>query len=505
LPGRPITVQQKRLFMRFRAEGNAPQQAAAKSGFSTATAYRIEEDPCSAFAPKAPRGRRRFDPLDAVWDAEIVPMLTLAPGVRAVAILGELCRRHPEIGPGIRRTLERRIRLWRALHGSAPEVMFRQIHPPGELALSDFTDLSALGVTIAGVALDHLLYHFRMAHSGFEHAHVILGGESFSALAEGLQNALFALGGVPLKHRTDSLSAAFRNLARAARDDLTTRYTALCAHFGMLPTRNNTGVAHENGTIESAHGHSKKTIEDALLLRGSRAFDTLALYRRFIDEIFARHNAHRAKAIAIEGAALRPLPASRAIDYEECLVQVTSSSGFVLRKVFYSVPARLIGQRLRVRLFDDRLECFLGASLVLRLGRGRPHPAGGKHGHVIDYRHVIQALRRKPMALRNLVYREQLFPRPAYARAFDALLASRPEKVACKITVELLALAHDHACEAELAQALESDLEAGRLPSLDLLRERFRPVAAPLPGVTIDAVSLALYDELGTVQLGGAA
>lgn len=146
---------------------------------------------------------------------------------------------------------------------------------------------------------------------------MILGGESYSALAEGLQNALFALGGMPLKHRTDSLSAAFRNLDRDAIKDLTARYAALCAHFDMEPTRNNTGVAHENGTIESAHGHAKKTIEDALLLRGSRAFENLTAYRRFIDEIFARHNARRSKAIAIERATLRPLPAGRTIDYEE--------------------------------------------------------------------------------------------------------------------------------------------------------------------------------------------
>lgn len=504
LTGRLITVQQKRMFMRLRIEGNTPQRAAAKSGFSTATAYRIEHGHLPA-AAQAPRQRRRPDPLEAVWETEVVPMLFAGPGLRAIAVLEELARRHPELDPGIRRTLERRIKLWRGLHGPAQDVMFGQIHPPGELGLSDFTDLAKLGVMIAGATLDHILYHFRMAHSGFEHGHMILGGESYSALAEGLQNALFALGGVPLKHRTDSLSAAFRNLDRDAIDDLTARYAALCAHFDMEPTRNNTGVAHENGTIESAHGHAKKTIEDALLLRGSRAFEDLAAYRRFIDEIFARHNARRGKAIAIERATLRPLPADRTIDYEETLVRVTSSSGFVLRKVFYSVPARMIGQRLRIRLYDDRLECFLGASHVLTLARGRADHATGKHGHVIDYRHVIHSLRRKPGALRNLVYRDQLFPRPAYARAFDALTAQRSDRSACKITVELLALAHDYACEAELAQALEAELEAGRLPCLDTLRERFRPATASVPVVMIEAVSLGLYNEIGAIRGGDVA
>ena len=270
---------------------------------------------------------------------------------------------------------------------------------------------------------------------------------------------------MPARHRTDSLSAAFRNLDAAATEDLTTRYAALCEHFGMQPTRNNTGVAHENGAIESAHGHLKKTIEDALLLRGSPQFENLAAYRRFIDDIFGRHNAHRAKTITIERASLAALPANRTADFEQVLVHVTSTSAFVLRKVFYTVPSRLIGQRLRVRLYDDRLECFLGASAVLTLVRGRPDHASGRHSHVIDYHHIIQALRRKPMALRNLVYRDQLFPRPAYARAFEALLASRSDKAACKITVELLGLAHDHACEAELAKALDIELDAGRFLS----------------------------------------
>ncbi len=506
MTGRPITDQQTRLFMNLRDHGNTPRQAAAKAGFSTATAYRTLADPRPPSQKKPPRTRRRPDPLEAVWEAEIVPILKAAPGLRAVAVLAELRRRHPEIDAGVRRTLERRIRFWRALHGPEQDVMFRQIHPPGELGLSDFTHMADAEVSIAGAPLDHLIYHFRLPNSGFQHGHVILGGESFTALAEGLQNALFTLGGVPARHRTDSLTAAFRNLDAVAAEDLTTRYEALCEHFGMQPTRNNTGIAHENGAIESAHGHLKNTVEDALLLRGSRQFETLAAYRRFIDDIFGRHNAQRAKTIAIERASLAALPANRTTDFEEVLVYVTSTSAFVLRKVFYTVPSRLIGQRLRVRLYDDRLECFLGASPVLSLVRGRPDHATGKHSHVIDYHHIIQALRRKPMALRNLVYRDQLFPRPAYARAFEALLACRSDKTACKITVELLGLAHDHACEAELAAALDVELDAGRLPCLDILRERFRPNLSRLPDIVIRAVSLGSYDEIATSRhIGDAA
>ena len=328
----------------------------------------------------------------------MVPLLQSTPGLRPIAIFDEIRRRHPEIGAGIRRTLERRIRAWRALNGAEQDVIFRQEHPPGRLGLSDFTDMRDRGISIAGVPLDHRLYHFRLAFSGWEHAHVVLGGESFVALAEGLQNALWALGCAPLQHRSDSLSAAFRNLDDDTRQDQTRRYEALCAHYGMEPTRNNRGVAHENGSIESPHGHLKQAVEDALLLRGSRDFDTLDAYRRFVDEIVGRRNARNSKRLDLERPALQALPPRRTTDYEETIVTVTSTSGFSLKKVFYSVPSRLIGHRLRVRLYDDRLECFLGATALMTLRRGRPHPSG-KRGHVVDYRHVIHALRRKPMAL----------------------------------------------------------------------------------------------------------
>src|SRR5215207_8751208 len=193
LPGLHINDRQMRLYMRSR-HTDTPAIAAAKAGFSTATAYRIEADPRLPSQKKSPRGRRRPDPLAGVWDSAIVPMLEAAPGVRAVAIFEEICRRHPEVALGVRRTLERRIARWRALNGPSRDVIFRQEHPPGRMGLSDFTDMGGLGITIAGEPFDHRLYHFRLAFSGFEHAHVVLGGESFVALAEGLQNALWALG-----------------------------------------------------------------------------------------------------------------------------------------------------------------------------------------------------------------------------------------------------------------------------------------------------------------------
>ena len=472
--------------------------AAAKGGISVATAYRIENDPRLPSQKTRPRGRRP-DPLAKFWESEIVPMLKAAPALRAVAIFEEISRRHADLAPGVRRTLERRVANWRALNGPNQEVIFRQEHPPGRMGLSDFSDMSDLDVTIARVLLVHRVYHFRLVFSGFEHAHVVLGGESFVALAEGLQNALWALGGVPEQHRTDSLSAAFHNIDRNTQEDLTQRYEELCAHYGMTPTRNNRGVAHENGSIESAHGHLKRVLGDELMLRGSRDFADLPAYRSFVDEVIGRRNARNRKSIEIERAALKPLPEQRTADYEEARVTVTSSGGFLLRHVFYTVPSRLIGHHLNVHLYDDRLECFLGATRIVTLQRGRTERDSNRIAHVVDYRHVIHSLRKKPMALLNLVYRDQLFPRPAYKRAFDALLANEGEKVACRTTVGLLALAHDRACEAALAEAIDAALDAGEMPDLKRLRERFTPDQATVPEVVVTLTDLSVYDELAPV------
>lgn len=478
--------------------------AAAKAAISVASAYRIENDARLPSQKREPRGRRRPDPLIDIFDAAVVPMLTAAPAIRAVTVFEELTRRYPELPRGVRRTLERRIRAWRAKHGPDRDVIFRQVHEPGRMGLSDFTDMSDLGVQVAGCALDHRLYHFRLACSGFEHAHVILGGESYVALAEGLQNALWALGGAPREHRSDSLSAAFRNLSRDERVDLTARYEALCAHYGMEATRNNRGEAHENGAIESPHGHLKNAIRDALLLRGTSQFEDLASYRGFIDEILARKNLRNARRIDAERAHLQPLPASRTSDYEEVLAYVTSSSGFTLRKVFYTVPSRLIGHRLRARLYDDRVQLLIGGTPLMTLTRGRAGP-DGKHGHVVDYHHVIHALRKKPMALMNLVYRDQLFPREAYRGTFEWLLEHHGERIACKTVVELLSLAHDRGCEAELAAALSESLEAGDAPNLKALAARFAPDPQRLPAVCVKLTPLSAYEDLLGERQGEAA
>jgi hypothetical protein len=503
MPGRHVTDQQMRLFMTHR-QIHTVSVAAAKAGISQGTGYRLQADPTLPSQKKTPRSRRRPDPLADIFETEVVPLLRSSPGLRAVAVYEELLRRHPELGTGIRRTLERRIRAWNAEHGPEQEVMFRQTHAPGKMGLSDFTAMGKLRVTIAGEALEHRLYHFRLAYSGFQHAHVVLGGESYVALAEGLQNALWTLGGAPYDHRTDSLSAAFKNLDKSAQADLTDRFQALCSHYGMTPTRNNKGVAHENGSIESPNGHLKRAIEDALIMCGSRDFENLAAYRRFIDEIVGRINARNAKRIDVERACLKPLPAGRTTDYEEVTLRVTSSGGFTLRKVFYTVPSRLIGHHLRIRLYDDRLELFLGGTALITVPRGRPSSTGS-HGHVVNYHHVIHSLRKKPMALMGLVYRDQLFPRRAFRDMFTSLLEEGGEKAACRMTVDLLALAHDRGCEAELAAQIEEDLRQKRPPDITALRALFGPSKGALPQVEVKMADLASYDQLlsGAVSAEG--
>ena len=367
MPGKPVTDQQARLYMHDRPR-HSQRAAAARAGFSERTARRLEADPRPPSQRRPERGRTVPDPLAAVWEPVVLPILERDPAVQAVTLFRHLQMRDPDAFPDdrVRRTLERRVRDWRALHGAPKDVIFRQAPEPGRMALSDFTDAGALGVTIAGAPFDHRLYHFALAYSGWEHAAVVLGGESFTALAENLQNALWGLGGVPHEHRTDSLSAAYRNLTREAAEDATRRYEELCAHYGLIASRNNPGEAHENGAVESHHRHLKTALDQALILRGSRDFASLAEYRTFVDQLVARRNRRREAKVRAETAALRP-PAASAhhTDFIEIVARVTRTGGFLVHGVFYSAPARLIGHRLRVHLHDDRVEAWLGATRVV--------------------------------------------------------------------------------------------------------------------------------------------
>jgi transposase InsO family protein len=395
------------------------------------------------------------------------------------------------VSPALLRTLQRRLRQWRAEQGGEHEVYFAQEHPPGRLGLSDFTDASELGVAVEGRPFTHRLYQFALAYSGWRHVEVVLGGESFEALAAGLQNALWQLGGVPQEHRTDSLSAAFRNLNAEAAKDLTQRYEALCAHYAMRASRNNPGASHENGAIESRQGTLKDRLDQALLLRGSRNFASLEHYRQFVGEVAMRLNARIAKAFAVERAALRALPLRRTADYAELQARVSKFGTFNVRGVLYSAPSRLIGHRLTVRLYLEHVEAFVGGVRVLTLPRARP-----AQRRVIDYRHMLPALKRKPAAFARWRLRDAMFPRSEYRLAWERLSSELPERQACRVIVGLLDLAMRGACEAALAQRLTLLLDAGSLPELPLLEAEFAPRTPACVEVSVQLPALASFDVL---------
>lgn len=492
MSGTRITDQQVRLYMNNRK--HHPQKlAAAKAGMSERTARRVEHD--GGLPSQQPRRywRSRPDPFADVWDSEVVPLLRSAPKLKAITLLRKLQEDHPERFPdSMRRTLERHISQWRALEGPNKEVFFPQTYPPGARGLSDFTHMDKLGVTIGGVQFNHLLYHFVLAFSRWEYASVVDGGESFQAFATGLQNALWQAGGCPREHRSDSLSAAFRNLQE--KDDFTVRYAALLEHYGMEGTRNNRGLGHENGSVESSHRYLKDQVDQALELRGHRDFADRAAYDEFVRGVVMRRNRRNSAAFQVERECLLDLPEHRTSDFVEEEARVTRCSTFTVRCVLYSAPSRLIGHRLKVRLYHDRLDCYLSGALVHSTARAT-HTSKGR-GRGIDYRHFIDSLKRKPQAFRGLAFRDDLFPREAYRRTWDRLDQALPPRSACKTMVGLLELAGNHGVEAQLALRLEALLELGELPDLKALFDELAPRQAECPVVVVEMPSAALYDTL---------
>ena len=355
----------------------------------------------------------------------------------------------------------------------------------------DFTVCNELQVTIGGRSFNHRLGHFRLACSGWSFANVILGGESYAALAETLRQALEQIGGVTRTLRTDSLSAAFKNLTQ--QQDLTERFAALCLHYGCESTRNNRGEAHENGSIESPNGHLKKALEQALILRGSRDFADLPTYRQFVDTIVAERNCNRHAAFLAEVPHLRPLPSHPPVTWSEAVGVVSNYSLIRILNKSYMLPSRLNGHRMVVRIYDDRLDFYHGRDHVYAC----PRLHGDDRSRQVNYRLIIGSLVRKPGAFARLVYRDDLHPRPVFARTWQSLRDRLSEHVACRAYVRLLHLAHEHACEDALAQRLGALLETGALPDVDALRaELARPRLAAIPTVAVPDPDPTTYDRL---------
>jgi len=368
MPGSWINYAQRALYMTSRLTGDSQERAASRGGFSERSGRRIEQGEGGPEHRKPRHHRTRKDPFASVWEPELVPMLEAYPGLKAVTLLEYLQRQYPGQYPdSVRRTLERKVKHWRAKHGPEKEVIFRQLHQPGLMGISDFTEpKDSFHITIRGQALDHRLFHFRLPFSGWSYVRVIDGGESFVALTTSLNEALHRLGGAPQTCRTDSLSAAYKNLNNDEKQDATQRYQEFCDHYGMKPTRNNRGIGHENGAIESPHGHLKRRIGQELMLRGSSDFDSVESYSRWLDSLVSRLNRRQQDKVTEERAALTPLPPTKAMDYDEIVCRVSSTSTIIAKRVTYTVPSRLIGESLRVRIYERRLEMFIGNRISCR-------------------------------------------------------------------------------------------------------------------------------------------
>jgi hypothetical protein len=506
MPGEWIKPRQVEKYMQARKQGYTQENAAIKAGISERSGRFIEQGKRIDPTMKERQWRTRPDPLAPAWEDELKPMLEKTPTLTAITLLEYLQDKYPEEYPdSVWRTLQRRVKTWQALYGPEKEVMFCQTHEPGRQGLSDFTVLKKASVTIAGKPFEHLLYHFRLVYSHWSSMKVIQGGESYTALAEGLQEALQKLGGAPKEHRTDSLSAAFKNLSREAQEDMTARYDAFCRHYGMTATRNNRGKGHENGSVESTHGHLKRRIEQALLLRGNTDFESIQAYQMFIDEIVTQANRRNAKVINLERESLLPLPKTSAADYSELRAVVSSSSTIEVRRVTYTVPSRLQGEVLTVRLYDDRLVCYLGYQHVINLQRIHA-PNNKTRARRVDYRHVIHSLAKKPQAFRYSQLRDDLLPSATYRSIWLAVDKAMPPKEACKFIVGLLQLAALHDCEKPLGEAALAALDEGKPLSLISLQKQFCKEPGKLTQeVQITHASLENYNQCIPQQHEGVA
>jgi hypothetical protein len=432
--------------------------------------------------------RTREDPFHDVWEP-LRDQLAVNPGLEAKTLFATLQRDYPgRFADGQLRTLQRRVKIWRLTEGPPREVFFAQRHEPGRLCASDFTHMTELGITVGGRSFPHMVYHFVLTYSNWEHATVCYS-ESFESLSEGLQNALWQLGGVPASHRTDSLSSAVNNMNDL--DEFTNRYVRLLGHYGLKGERTQVGHGNENGDIEQRHHRFKRAVDQALMLRGSRDFTSLEEYRDFLKALIEQLNAGRRLRLAEEIAALRSLPERRTDAYKRELVRVDSGSLIHVDRSAYSVPSRLIGARVEARLYMEEVEIWYAQRKVETLPRLR-----GRGKHRIDYRHVIDWLVRKPGAFENYRYREDLFPTSRFRMAYD-ILVETGSSTAAKRYLEILELAAREG-EARVNEALRVLLDRGA-PIDGMEVERLLKAADQNPSVTevtVAPVDLTQFDTL---------
>jgi hypothetical protein len=463
--------------------------AAMRAGMDRKTARKWLKRGKLPSESKEPRTwRTRPDPFEQDWP-QVVTMLEAAPELEAKTIFEELMRRAPgRYEPGQLRTLQRHVRRWRAAEGPPKEVYFAQQHRPGEAMQTDFTWATQLGVHIGGEVFAHMLCHVVLPYSNWTWAS-ICHSESMAALKKGLQAALFRLGRVPRWHQTDNSTAATHDVESGGRG-FNAEYLKLMGHFGMEPRTIEVGKSNQNGDVESLNGALKSRLEQHLLLRGSRHFDELTDYEGWLEHVLDKANGLRGQRLVEELAAMRPVVASRLPDWTELEVRVSCWSTIYVKFNTYSVPSRLCGERVRVRLYDGKLEVYFAGERELVTERLR-----GRSGHRIDYRHIIWTLVRKPGAFARYRYREELFPSLVFRQSYDALSAEKGEQ---RADIEYLRILHLAASttQTEVERVLQSLLGCRQLPLADQVKALVAPQKPSVPALTELEVDLGSYDEL---------
>ena len=473
-------------------EGKTQQASAAAAGMGVRSARRWKRDPLPSEKKEERSWRTHPDAFSGVWDEEIVPLLRGNPRgkLQATVIFEWLQERHPgRFNASHLRTLQRRMRDWRALHGPDREVYFAQEHPPGREAQMDFTHCGELGVTIGGEPFDHLLFQFILSHSGWRYAQVCFG-ETFSALVSGLQGALWELGAVPEVVRSDNLSAATHDLRDSGGRAFNESYRAILDHYGLKATRTNSRSSHENGVAEQGHRRLKDAVAQALVLRGSHDFESVKEYTVFVRRIVDRRNRLIREKLAREYPHLRALPPAPVPEYVSYSSKVRKWSTIRIASRTYSVPSRLMGVEVDVRLYTDQIEMYYKGHLVESMERIR---GGGEA--LIDYHHIIGSLVRKPGAFARYRFREQMFPTHTFRLAYDAMRGWKGERA----DVDYVRILHLAATtmECDVERALRRLLESRVQFDYAVVRQLSAPASPDIPAVALpEAVDLSVYDRL---------
>lgn len=506
--GKYITKSQVRLYMGLRTNRGLTQEAAAAKLDVSVRSCRTIEQGChyTSRAKKIRRYKTRRRPIDEVWEAELEPMLKDNPNLQPKTLLIYLQRTHfnnhgdPIYSNSIERTLQRKVAKWLALNGKPKELMFPQEHIPGEQALSDFTHFVKGNITICGNQFKHMFYHFRLVYSKWSYLKVIQSGESMQALSEGVQEALFALGGSPKEHRTDSLSAAFKNISVEVQKDLTTKYEDLCAYYNMVPTRNNKGQKHENGSVESSHGHIKNRIAQELVLRGSNDFNSVSEYEKWVHDIVKLSNKRNCKDFQTEQLALQPLPKYKTNDYEVKSIKISNLGIIIVKGMRYSVLSSLSGHSATIHIYQNEIQIFLGSSFVFSFERKYLNKHDSRY--VINYKHMIHSLIRKPAAFRRCQYRNELLPNDSYRRIWFYLDQTESIQVAPKTMLRLLKLAADHDCETDLEIYVMSLITNKAPIIIGEIENRFSTSNPQLPQVIGKQHDITEYSFLNEINTG---